>query len=506
MDRSEQSWRCACYLRLSREDGTPGESESIAGQRALLANYLNTHPELQAAGEFVDDGWSGVRFDRPGLTALLEAVRRGAVNCILVKDFSRFGRNYIETGRYLERIFPALGVRFLSVTDGYDSLTARRSGDALLLAFRSLINDAYSRDLSVKARAQRAIRRQQGVYQGPCPLYGYIRDPQCKQRLSPDPAAAATVQRIFFWKLSGASEGAIARWLEHCGVPSPLEYHRLMGRNMDTPFRRSAVARWSPQAVGRILREETYAGVLSQGREQTPNYKVRRRIKRPPQLWSRTEGAHPPLVSPSLFARVGELLQRDTRVAPGRAGIYLLSALLHCRCGRWMVCRSVRAGQKTYRYWVCPQCGGGIAEAPLLEGLGQIFSFLLRLSATSLPLLGNEETPDWWNIQKSCNLRRLEEWNGLAASIAQDRAQGRLTEEEASPLLDQCRRLCAETEGVLHRLSRPPEMPPWMRPDGGPEPLALPKVGPLSRAALAMLLDRVETANGSLVLRLRCRR
>ena len=236
-------WRCACYLRLSREDGTPGESESIAGQRALLANYLSNHPELQTVGEFVDDGWSGVRFDRPGLTALLEAVKRGSVNCILVKDFSRFGRNYIETGRYLERIFPALGVRFLSVTDGYDSLTARQSGDGLLLAFRSLINDAYSRDLSVKARAQRAIRRQQGLYQGPCPLYGYIRSPQCKQRLAPDPGAAPTVQRIFFWKLCGASENAIAQWLESLGIPSPLEYHRLMGHRMDTSFQRHAQAR-----------------------------------------------------------------------------------------------------------------------------------------------------------------------------------------------------------------------------------------------------------------------
>lgn len=495
-------WRCACYLRLSREDGTPGESESIAGQRALLANYLSNHPELQTVGEFVDDGWSGVRFDRPGLTALLEAVKRGSVNCILVKDFSRFGRNYIETGRYLERIFPALGVRFLSVTDGYDSLTARQSGDGLLLAFRSLINDAYSRDLSVKARAQRAIRRQQGLYQGPCPLYGYIRSPQCKQRLTPDPGAAPTVQRIFFWKMCGASENAIAQWLESLGVPSPLEYHRLMGHRMDTSFQRHAQARWSPQAVGRILREEPYAGVLTQGREQTPNYKVRRRVRLPSQLWSRTQQAHPPLVSPSLFARVGELLRRDTRVAPGRAGVYLLSSLLYCPCGRWMARRSTGG----YRYWVCPQCGARMREPLLPDFLSRVLAVLFHtLGVQKTPMWSSEQDQNWFALQRAVNKTRLAQWDALAASIRADAEEGQLTPEQAAELHTEYQHLHRKTLDALSRLTVP-QIPPWMLPDRGAEPLSLPNVGLLSRNALVLLLDRMEPVNGRLKLYFRCHR
>ncbi len=504
MDRPEKIWRCASYLRLSREDGAPGESESIAGQRALIDCFLAQRPQLRLTAEFVDDGWSGVRFDRPGLQALLDQVRAGAVDCVVVKDLSRFGRNYIETGRYLERIFPALGVRFLSVTEEYDSLACRRSGDGLLLAFRSLINDAYSRDLSVKARAQRSVRRQQGVYLGPCPLYGYIRDPACPQRLAPDPEAAATVALLFFWKLCGASEGAMARWLEHLGAPSPLEYHRLMGRSLDTPFQRRPRAAWCPQTVGRILREETYAGVLSQGRSYTPNYKLTRRLSRPPEAWSRTEHAHPPLVSPALFARVSQLLGRDTRAAPGRSALYLLSGLLRCPCGRWMVRRPVQSGGRRYVYWVCPVCAGvRRRESALLDLLGRVFALLFRLWSVSPPAPMTMPAGHWWEAQRAANRRRIGQYRQLDRRLAEDLAAGRLTAGGAEPIQSLNRRLAREAAEALDRLAAP-SPPPWT---AELPVLPLPGGGQLSRAGLALLLDRAEPAEGGgWVLRLRCRR
>lgn len=196
-------YRTALYLRLSREDGDKTESDSIANQRTLLEAYAIDHPELCIVDEFVDDGYSGSNFERPAFQRLFQELEQGTINCILVKDLSRFGRNYIEVGRYLERIFPVMRVRLIAVTDNYDSQSAWKTSDSIMVPMRNLLNDAYCRDISVKIKSQLAVKRKRGDFVGSFAAYGYRKDPANHTKLIVDELAAENVQSIFRWKISG---------------------------------------------------------------------------------------------------------------------------------------------------------------------------------------------------------------------------------------------------------------------------------------------------------------
>ena len=173
----------AIYLRLSREDGDKTESDSIANQRTLIQNYLSTQPSLQFVKEYVDDGYTGSNFERPGFIKMMEDIKRQRINCIIVKDLSRFGRNYIEVGRYIEKKFPAMGIRFIAINDQFDN--AKESGDAeqIIVPFKNLINDAYCRDISIKVRSQLDVKRKNGKFIGSFAAYGYLKDPKDKNHL-----------------------------------------------------------------------------------------------------------------------------------------------------------------------------------------------------------------------------------------------------------------------------------------------------------------------------------
>ena len=179
-------YRTALYLRLSREDGDKTEGDSIANQRTLLEAYAADHPELCIVDEFVDDGYSGSNFERPAFQRLFQELEQGTVNCILVKDLSRFGRNYIEVGRYLERIFPVMRVRLIAVTDNYDSQSAWKTSDSIMVPMRNLLNDAYCRDISVKIKSQLAVKRKRGDFVGSFAAYvgaKFIMPVPCKHRV-----------------------------------------------------------------------------------------------------------------------------------------------------------------------------------------------------------------------------------------------------------------------------------------------------------------------------------
>ena len=170
---SQKVFRTAIYARLSKDDGDKVESNSIVSQKALCQEYIQKHPELELVDTFVDDGYSGVNFDRPRFKAMEEAIRKGRIDCVLCKDLSRFTRNYIEGGRYLERIFPQLGVRFIAINDSYDSLTGDPQSDSFIIPFKNLINDTYCKDISVKIRTNLDVKRRKGEFVGAYTPYGY---------------------------------------------------------------------------------------------------------------------------------------------------------------------------------------------------------------------------------------------------------------------------------------------------------------------------------------------
>lgn len=347
-------YRCASYVRLSQDDKKKEESNSIINQKHLIRDYISSHPELFLVQEYADDGFSGATYDRPGFLSMMEDIKQGRINCIIVKDLSRFGRNYIETGKYLEQIFPFLGVRFIAITDHLDTGHTLTNAEQFVLPFKNLINDSYSKDISIKVRSQLEIKRKKGDFVGSFACYGYQKDPADHNHLIIDPEAAGVIRNIFDWKLEGLSADRIAEKLNQLGIPSPMEYKLNQGLPISTNFRRHITARWSPGAVHRILHNELYTGVMVQGKCTTPSHKIKQVIHRPPYDWNRVDGTHDPIIPKALFDTIQSLLLRDTRTSPNANAIYLFSGFLYCAdCKRNMVRRVRRYKGTEYAYYTC---------------------------------------------------------------------------------------------------------------------------------------------------------
>lgn len=347
-------WNATLYLRLSRDDGDKEESNSITGQRELLRDYISQRPEFREYAVRVDDGFSGSTFERPSFQKMIEDVKAGRTDCIIVKDLSRFGRNYLDAGEYIEKIFPFLGVRFIAVNDNYDSLGDKKASDDLIIPFKNLINEAYCRDISVKIRSQLEIKRKNGQFLGSFAAFGYLKDEQNKNKLVVDQYAADIVRDIFKWKLEGVSPQDIADALNKLGVLSPMEYKRSLGMKFTTSFKTNAKAAWSAGTVIRVLKNPIYTGVLVQGKETTPSYKVHKRITKDESEWTVIEDSHEAIISKIDFDSVQKVLKCDTRRSPDGKAVQLFSGMIFCGdCGASMVRKTVPAGEKKYVYYVC---------------------------------------------------------------------------------------------------------------------------------------------------------
>ena len=375
------SYNACIYARLSRDDGDKLESDSIINQKALIRDFLSKHPEIHAVSEKTDDGYSGVNFDRPAFQEMMEDIRSGKINCVVVKDLSRFGRNYIEAGNYIERVFPFLGVRFIAINDNYDSLD-RNQSDSLIIPFKNLINDAYCKDISVKIRSQLEIKRKKGQFIGAFAAYGYLKDEEDHNKLVVDTYASEIVRAIFKWKIQGMSQGRIANKLNMQGVLCPMEYKLSLGMKVQTNFRVHKKALWSSKTVTRILTNEIYTGVLVQGKVGTPNYKIKKIMPRDEADWIRVEGVIPVIVDRDVFDSVQMILAKDIRIAPEEDVVYPLSGFVKCAdCGQNMVRKSYNAGGKSYSYFICStrKAGKGcsthsISEEKLMDVVLQMVS------------------------------------------------------------------------------------------------------------------------------------
>lgn len=355
---NNKTYRAAVYLRLSREDGDVADggkqvSNSIANQKELVMDYLKSHPEITVVSTYTDDGFSGVNFERPEFQRMLSDIREDKIDCVIVKDLSRFGRNYIESGRYIEKIFPMLGIRFIAITDGYDSINEDMGSD-MIIPFKNLINDAYCRDISIKIRSHMDIKRRNGEYIGAFAAYGYLKDEENRNHLVIDEYAADVVRDIFAMKLCGMSQQAIADKLNADGILSPLQYKKSIGVDLNSSFQKTVKPKWSYNAVLRILKNEVYTGTVVQGKCTTPNYKIKKRIHRDESEWIRVENKHDAIISKGEFDLVQELLLRDTRVAPEKTEVFPLAGMVYCAdCGEPMVRKTVPAGNRKYVYYVC---------------------------------------------------------------------------------------------------------------------------------------------------------
>lgn len=385
---NQKKFSVAVYLRLSREDGDKTESDSIANQRLLIENYLSDKPSLQFFREYVDDGYTGSNFERPGFIKMMEDVKRQKVNCIIVKDLSRFGRNYIEVGRYIEKKFPAMGIRFIAINDQYDN--AKESGDAeqIIVPFKNLINDAYCRDISIKVRSQLDVKRKNGKFIGSFAAYGYLKDPKDKNHLIVDEYAAEIVQLIFNLKLDGFSALAIAEELNKMGILPPMEYKRMLGYNYNSGFRTSTTPSWGAKSVIRILENELYTGVMVQGKNQKINYKVKKSRAVSSEQWIRVQDTHEAIIPRTYFDRVQEIMRLDTRTAPSEKNVYPLSGLVRCGdCEQNMVRRSTAKKNKVYYYLHCSSYRNGEGCTSHIISEEKLMCAVITFVKTQLALL-----------------------------------------------------------------------------------------------------------------------
>ncbi len=353
-------YAAAVYLRLSKEDGDVcgkggrEESNSITNQKRLIHDFLKGREDIRVYKEYVDDGYTGSDFRRPSFQKMIKDMEAGKVNLIIVKDLSRFGREYIEAGRYIQKIFPAAGVRFIAVTDQYDSLTADQMQKNIVIPVKNFVNDAYSADLSVKIRSHLDSKRRNGEYTGAYVSYGFIKEEGDHNRLTPDPVAGENVKLIFRWKMDGMSNSQIAERLNSLGILSPAEYKRSLGIRYRSGFQKNLYSRWSPAAVGRILANPLCKGLVVQGKWERINHKIKKMVARPEAEQSRFWQEDLAIIGEKRFAIMQELLKKDTRTIPGKTRGSLLGGILFCPdCGRQMIRRKTVCKGKETVFYIC---------------------------------------------------------------------------------------------------------------------------------------------------------
>ena len=340
----------AAYLRLSLDDDGPGESNSIISQRQIVKDHISSMPDLAGMSvmEFVDDGYSGTNFDRPGVKRLLAAARRGEIRCIIVKDFSRFGRKYLEVSKYIEQLFPYLGIRFISVNDRYDSDSHKGTSAEIDVPVRNMINAMYSKDISKKIKSAKRTQAAQGKFINAFAPYGYKKDGADKHRIVIDEPAAGIVRRIFALACEGHGPTRIANALNADGVPTPSGYKKTRGSHI--AVRASARSSWLSGSVINILRDERYTGVFIGGKAEMGELGTGRRIRKPKESWLRVPDAHPAIITREIWdSAVANRGRHDGKHVKPNTGKMLYQRVRCGYCGHIM--KHKKYGQ--YSYYNC---------------------------------------------------------------------------------------------------------------------------------------------------------
>ena len=324
-----QTYNVGIYCRLSNDDERDGESVSIENQRLLLSQYVKERG-WNLTDVYIDDGYSGTNFQRPGVQRLIADAKAKRINVILVKDLSRFGRNYVEFGHYTDDVFPAIGCRFIALNNGIDTGNADGSND--MMGFLNLFNEFYSRDTSKKVRAVKKMGAESGKYMGAYVPFGYKRDPMNKSRLIIDEETAPIVRRIFAMRASGMAFYRIAVTLNQEGTLPPGVYYY---RNKGQEDPRRVNHQWAGTTVRALIRNEVYIGNMVQGKHGTVSYKSRKIIHKPKDEWIRVEGTHEPIISREIWDTVVSLDKNGVRKRGTSDGVSsIFTGLVRCAdCG-----------------------------------------------------------------------------------------------------------------------------------------------------------------------------
>lgn len=448
--KAPNAWRAGLYLRLSRDDETAGESASIENQRKMLMDYA-ARSGFTVVAEYVDDGWSGTNFARPAFRRMLDEIERGYIDLVLVKDLSRLGRDYIQTGWYLEVVLPEKGVRLIAVNDGIDTA----HGQADIAPFRNVVNEQYARDTSRKIRSSLQAKMRAGQYIGNFAPYGYRKDPADKNHLLPDEPAAGIVRRIFAWAAAGQTASEIACALNRSGVLPPALYRCERFPALD-PTQYTQHGEWTAAGVGRILGDAVYMGHIVQGKTSKISFKSDKVRTNPRDEWMIVRDCHAPLVTQAVFDAAAQQ-RKGRRHAPKGAFTNLFSGLVYCAdCGKAMSAVGTRKKGSVANLTCGSYKQGGKAACTnhfiAYEALHEcVLQTLCRYAAVTeeeqAQLLCRLESRMQQAAQTAARTeeaaalrRRLTQIKRIIASLYADRAEGQLSEANFYPLLAQYER------------------------------------------------------------------
>lgn len=356
-------WVIGKYIRLSLADQdlmkkeNKSESESISHQKALIQNFINGNAELNGSEqyEFFDDGYSGTNFQRPSFERLLEKIKKGEINCVIVKDFSRFGRDYIELGDYLERIFPFMGVRFISINDHYDSDDYKGTTGGLDVVMKNIVYDYYSKDLSIKVKTAKYQKMKQGKYLGGHVPYGLMKDPKDRHKLVIDSEAAAVVREIFDMAIARMRLIDMARTLNERGVETPGQYYRRKHPGTKKFADTSDMVCWNHNNIRNILQQEMYYGSIVGHKRQGLGVGCKHTATVPKEEQFIVEGRHEGIVTKEEFLRAQEIFCKQRKTKKVIPKTYPLYRKVKCgTCGRAMTYKTYSFREEEYKYFGCP--------------------------------------------------------------------------------------------------------------------------------------------------------
>ena len=348
------------YLRLSDKEVKDGNSESIENQRALLADFIKDKPDFHLVSTFIDDGKTGTNFRRDGFEQLMEEIKKGNINCVIVKDLSRFGRNYLEAGHYIEYVFPFLNVRFIAVTDHFDTLTATAAELSYLIPLKNIMNENYARDISKKERSAKKMLRKNGCFLGAYAMYGYEKCTD-RHKICIDSEAAEHVKTIFNLCEEGYSDSAIAKYLNTHHILCPARYKYEKGIVKNEKY--AHTSGWYPQTVAGILTSRVYIGDMVQGKRSCREIRGKKEVV-PQSQWDVALGTHEAIISVEQFERVQKIrLKRHEKYQRMRerqemqerktSEDYILKGKIYCGdCKKAMVRKHIKSCKDEYRY-VC---------------------------------------------------------------------------------------------------------------------------------------------------------
>ena len=323
----------ATYIRLSSEDGDTEESDSVGNQRKLLTEYVSRHDNFILYDIYIDDGFTGTNFNRPAFQKMIADIEDKKVNCVVVKDLSRFGRDYIDTGRYLERIFPELGVRFISVSDNIDSI---KQAYDMLLPIKNIFNEQYARDISNKIQATVKSKQKAGEFIGAFTSYGYKKSSVNKNKLVIDEYASEVVKRIFAMYAQGIGKQSIAKQLNAEGILCPSEYKKLNGENYKNCNRLKTTSYWTYSTINTMLHNEMYIGNMIQGKKHQRMRGKQHKVDK--ENWVRVENTHEPIIDRDTWDKVQKLLSKKHRDIDLETNKNIFAGFIKCGdCGRSMM-------------------------------------------------------------------------------------------------------------------------------------------------------------------------